>query len=401
MSKRKIQSQIEGYTEIQQEIEILRKYAIDRAAERGHVTQVINRLHPKVLNLRVSEIREETRSTTTVRLVSQDRYLPPFQAGQSINLFVDIDGVRTSRPYSISSPPNQTGYYDITVRRVADGFVSTYLLDEVKVGDIFQSTSPSGQFYHNPIFHGEDLVFLAGGSGITPFMSMIREITDCDLNRRIHLIYGNRIINDIIFKGEIEKRSARHKNLTVHTAISEPANGYKGLTGFISAELIKELVENHDDKMFYVCGPEAMYTFVLAELEKLGIPGRQIRAEVFGPPADIKSQPGWPEYVSLDDSFDVKIKGNTTIKAKAGEPLMNSLERAGIVVTASCRSGECSLCRTKLISGKVFHHNNVKLRKSDRAFDYIHPCMAYPLEDLEILIWEKNTNGLKLNHRNI
>ena len=146
MSRQNIKTQIEGYTEIQQEIEILRKYATNRAAERGRVTQVINRLHPKSLNLRVSEIRKETPTTATFRLVSQDRYLPPFQAGQYINLFVEVGGVRTSRPYSISSPPNQTGFYDITVRRLVDGFVSTYLLDEVKVGDIFQSTSPSGQF---------------------------------------------------------------------------------------------------------------------------------------------------------------------------------------------------------------------------------------------------------------
>jgi len=386
MSRQNIKTQIEGYTEIQQEIEILRKYATNRAAERGRVTQVINRLHPKSLNLRVSEIRKETPTTATFRLVSQDRYLPPFQAGQYINLFVEVGGVRTSRPYSISSPPNQLGYYDITVRRVADGFVSTYLMDEVKVGDIFQSTSPSGQFYHNPLFHGEDLVFLAGGSGITPFMSMIREITDRDLNRRIRLIYGNRITDDIIFKNELEDRVPRHANLTVHTVISEPSDEYKGLTGFITSELIKDLSGNLDDKMFYVCGPEAMYTFVLSELKKLNIPKRKIRVEVFGPPTDMTCQPGWPENVSVDDSFNVKMKGKATIRAKAGEPLMNSLERAGIVVNASCRSGECSLCRTKLVSGKVFQPRDVKLRKSDKIFGYIHPCMAFPLEDLEIMI---------------
>ena len=88
MSIESIKTRIEGYTEIQKEIEVLRKYATDRTVERGHVTQIINRLHPKTLNLRVSEIMEETRSSTTFRLVSQDRYLPPFQAGQYINLFV-------------------------------------------------------------------------------------------------------------------------------------------------------------------------------------------------------------------------------------------------------------------------------------------------------------------------
>lgn len=386
MSKKNINAQIDGYTEIQQEIAVLEKYALDKGAERGQVKRAIDWLHPRHLNLRVSEIREDTESTTTFRLVSRDGYLPPFQAGQYINLFVEIGGVRTSRPYSISSSPTQLAYYDITVRRVDDGFVSTFLLEKVGVGAEFQCTSPSGQFYHNPLFHGDDLVFIAGGSGITPFMSMIREMSDLDLDRRIQLIYGNRSSQDMIFNKKIEKRSARHGNLTVHTVISEPEEGYKGLTGFITADLITELVDNIQEKMVYVCGPEAMYTFVLSELSKLDIPKRRIRVEVFGPPSDVTCQPGWPEGLKAADSFSVSLHGHATIQARAGEPLMNSLERAGVVLEASCRSGECSLCRTKLISGKVFQPKGVKLRKSDRVYGYIHPCMAYPLEDLEIRI---------------
>ena len=386
MSKTNINTQIDGYSDIQQEIAVLEKYALDRATERGQVKRAIDWLHPKTLNLQVSEIREETDSTKTFRLVSRDRYLPPFQAGQYINLFVEVGGVRTSRPYSISSSSTQLGYYDITVRRVDNGFVSSYLLDDVNVGDTFQSTSPSGQFYYNPLFHGDDLVFIAGGSGITPFMSMIRDVVDRDLGRRIQLVYGNRTSDDIIFNKRIEKRSTRHSNLSVHTVISAPEAGYNGLTGFITAELIRELVGDINGKMFYICGPEAMYTFVLGELEKLNIPKRRVRVEIFGPPSDVTCQPGWPEDVSAADSFQVKLRGQADIQARAGEPLMNSLERAGFVLEASCRSGECSLCRTKLVSGKVFHPQGVKLRKSDRTYGYIHPCVAYPLADLEISI---------------
>ena len=384
MSRININEQLDGYTEIQQEIAVLEKYALDRGAERGQVQRAIDWLHPKILNLRVSEIREETDSTTTFRVVSRDGYLPPFQAGQYINLFVEADGIKTSRPYSISSAPNQTGYYDITVRRVPQGFVSDYLLDEVAPGDLFQATSPAGQFYHNPLFHGDDLVFIAGGSGITPFMSMIREITDRGINRRVELLYGNRTVDDIIFEKELVERAARHDNVTIHRIISEPDKEYRGSTGFITKARIKELVGNLHDKMFYVCGPEAMYTFVLAELKKLNLPRRKFRREAFGLPADITKQPGRPE-AAVSQTVTVKINGGTKIKANSREPLMNAMERAGIIVPASCRSGECSLCRTKLVSGNVFQ-DNVKIRKSDRIFGYIHPCMAYPLEDLEILL---------------
>ncbi len=384
--RNKINEKIVGYTEIKKEIEVLKKYPVDRAAERGQVATIINRINPKNLNLRLSEIRPETSSTTTLRFVSEDGYLPPFQAGQYINIFVDIDGIRTSRPYSISSQPNQTGYYELTVRRVPDGFVSSYLLDDVKVGDQFQSTAPAGQFHYNSLFHGDNLVFLAGGSGITPFMSMIRELTDKDIKRKVHLIYGSRVEDDIVFKDELAERAKGHPNLTITTVISEPPAGYNGVTGFITADLIKELVGDTSDKTFYVCGPEVMYTFVLAELEKLGISKRRVRVEVFGPPADVTKQPAWPENVKGDATFKITLSNGLTIDAKAGEPLMNTLERFKIILETSCRSGECSLCRTKLLSGKVFHPSSVKLRKSDRAFGFIHPCMAYPLENLEILL---------------
>jgi glycine betaine catabolism B len=243
-----------------------------------------------------------------------------------------------------------------------------------------------GNFYYQPVFHGNDLVFLAGGSGITPFMSMIREVTDCSLPRKIHLIYGSQRPDDVIFGEELEERARRHENFRVTLVISEPPDGYEGFTGFITEKLMKDVLGNVSGKTFYVCGPEAMYVFCLPELLKLQVPGRKIRREVFGPPKDVTAQPGWPEVVGPDSRFQVTIKGRRKIEARAGEPLMISLEKAGILIPASCRSGECSLCRTKLLSGKVFQPQGVKLRKSDRAYGYIHPCVAYPLEDLEIML---------------
>jgi len=384
--KTEIAEQIEGYKEIVKEIEVLRKYSQNRTLDQGEVARIRHLYHPKKLTLRLSEIRPETESTTTFRFVADNGYLPPFQAGQYINVFVDINGIRTSRPYSLSSAPYQIGYYDITVRCVPDGFVSTYLLDALKVGDTVESTSPSGQFYYNPLFHGDELVFIAGGSGITPFMSMIRDVTDRGLQRNIHLVYGSRIESDIVFEKELTDRAERHPNFTLTPVVSEPSDGYKGITGFITAELISKLTESPNNKMFYICGPEAMYKFVLSELEKLQIPRRKRRVEVFGPPADISAQPGWPENINVNDEFDVIFNGNKPIKAKAGEPLMNSLERHGFTLESSCRSGECSLCRTKLVSGKVFHANGTNIRRSDETYHFIHPCMAYPLENLELKV---------------
>jgi len=384
MAFKDVMRDIEGFQEIVHEREILRKYGQDFTSYKGTVEKVIAALHPKKLYLAVSEIIGETPSSKTFRMVSRDGYLPPFQAGQYINLFVDCGGIRTSRPYSISSSPTQTGYYDITVRRIDDGFVSNYLLDEMKVGDGFESTSPSGNFHHDPLFHGDDLVFLAGGSGITPFMSMIQEMADRNLSRKICLLYGSRTHDDIIFHERLQEISRRHLNFSYIPVISEPPAEYAGHTGFITSDLIKKVVPDISSKTFYLCGPELMYAFCLQEMEKLGVKKRRTRIEVFGQPRDVTLQPGWPAGIKRDTEFAVKMNGKT-IRAKAGESLMASLERHGVVIPAQCRSGECSLCRTRLVAGKVFHPEGVKLRKSDRVFGYIHPCMAYPLEDLELL----------------
>lgn len=384
--KKSEREKIEGYQEIAREIEICRKYGIDYTIQRGRWMEAAERLHPRRLKLRVSEKFAETPSASTLRLTAAEGYLPPFQAGQYINLLVEIDGIKTGRPYSISSPPNQTAYYDLTVRRIAEGFVSDYLLDQVQVGDILESTGPAGHLYYNPLFHGQDLVFLAGGSGITPFASMIREVTDRNLGRKIHLLYGCRKAEEAIFHEELLLRAARHNNFTYDLVISDPEDDYTGLTGLLDATLIKERVGDVTGKTFYLCGPQAMYEFCLPELQKLNVPRRRIRQEVFGTPAQITQESAWPKEVPADKVFQVKLLNGRAIPAKASEPLLASLERSGIVVENCCRSGECSLCRVKMVSGKVYQPENALLRKSDKEAGYIHSCAAYPLSDLEILL---------------
>lgn len=385
MARKEILQQVTGYDEILRDNTILEKYGFDYQAKKGEVQSIIDTLHPQRLDLTVSEITRETASAKSMKLVSQNGALPPFQAGQYINVFVETGGVRTSRPYSIASSPTQTGYYEITVRKVEDGFVSNYLLDELKPGDPLKSSSPTGNFHYNPLLHGDKLAFIAGGSGITPFMSMIRELADKNLSRRIHLFYGSRIEDDVIYRREIDHIAAAHGNFTWDMVVSEPSSAFSGLKGFINAALIRKRLDGLD-WTFFVCGPEAMYQFCLPELEKLSVPARKTRVEVMGSPKHIASYPGWPHNVKAGDVFQVAIKGKKSIRAAASEPLMISLEKAGVVIPALCRSGECSLCRTKLRSGKVYQPNGVKLRKSDRAFGYIHPCMAYPITDIEILL---------------
>jgi ferredoxin len=101
---------------------------------------------------------------------------------------------------------------------------------------------------------------------------------------------------------------------------------------------------------------------------------------------NITDQPGWPKEVDIDAGFKVKISGGTEFEARAGETLLTALEKQGLVVPSECRSGECSMCRVKVLSGRVYQPAGALVRKSDRKFGYVHSCVSYPLTDLEIII---------------
>jgi ferredoxin len=107
---------------------------------------------------------------------------------------------------------------------------------------------------------------------------------------------------------------------------------------------------------------------------------------MYGAPMNIRQYPGWPREVDPDRFFSVQLKNGQQLKARAGDSLLVSLEKSGVVVPSLCRSGECSMCRLKILSGKVFQPAGVPVRKSDRQFGYVHACAAYPLSDLKILL---------------
>lgn len=362
---------------------IMRRNGHDYSSDRFQTKNVIDKIHPQKLNLKVIEITEATSIAKTIRLVSTNGYLPVFQAGQYINIFAEIDGIRTSRPYSISSSPKQRAYYEITVARIPEGFVSDYFLDTVKVGDIFEANGPSGVFHFNPIFHSKKSVFLGGGSGITPFMSMITEILENGMDREIHLIYGSRKEDIAIFHDELSALSKKHPNFKYDLVLSEPETNYKGKTGLLDDKCIKGLVGNVGDYTFYLCGPQIMTDFCVKALETLKVARNHIRREVFGSRKDIQNEEGWPTELTGDEVFKLTV-GDKVIDAKSNESILTSLERASVRVNVCCRSGECSLCRVKLIGGKVFMPRGVALRLADGKFGYIHSCKAYPNSDIEL-----------------
>ena len=303
--------------------------------------------------------------------------------------------MRVSRPYSISSAPFEAngtggGFYEITVKRLSDGFVSPLVFSTVSEGTRLSASGPHGEFYHEPLRDARNIVAVAGGSGITPFLSMAREVAHGGMDATLTILYGVRTMADALFEQELVSLSKTAADrLRVCYVVSEPDGTEKCATGFIDAKLITREIGDIADTSFFVCGPQALYSFFITEAERLKIPRRRLRWEVSGPNRLIAAHAAFPkkaqgrEYqLTVLRDWDQK-----TITARAEEPILVALERAGIAADSRCRSGQCGICRAELISGEVFIEPETDARRRvDRQYGFVHTCSTYPVGDCSIRI---------------
>ena len=132
--------------------------------------------------------------------------------------------------------------------------------------------------------------------------------------------------------------------------VSDPVENRDGEKGFLDEARIRRLVPDFAERTSYICGPQIMNDFCKSALEAMGVPEKRIRREMFGARKDIQNEPGWLAELSGDEVFTITV-GERKIPVKSGESVLVALERAGVRVNVCCRSGECSLCRVKLVSG--------------------------------------------------
>jgi ferredoxin-NADP reductase len=362
------------------------------------VNVLAQQIHPDKLHLVVTAVQDETPSSKTFRLApepgSATKSLPPFRAGQYLSLKVAVNGARITRPYSISSAPFEAlgpnGFYEITVRRVADGFLTPYMWEQWKVGTRVESSAPAGFFYHEPLRDARKVVGLAGGSGITPFRAMAREIVHGGLDAGLLLLYGSSDEQDILFYDELKALEAQSggKVRVVHVLSCAEVSLAGCEQGFISAEIMRKYADV-EDSSFFVCGPQVMYQFVEGELAKLNLPRRRVRWEAFGEVKDITRYPGFPAGAAGKAfRMQVHINGsNAEIPVKATETVLVAMERANLAPPSQCRSGECGFCRSLLLAGDIFVvPESDGRRAADKEFGHFHPCSSYPLSDLEVKV---------------
>ncbi len=345
------------------------------------VNKVAKSIHPKEQNLVISRIEEHADIAKSYYFKSEGAPLAYFKAGQYLTFKLEIGNSVVTRSYSIASSPASAlnGEYQITVKRINDGFVSDYILDNWSVGDKVICFAPEGNLIYNPLRDAKNIVGIAGGSGITPFLSIARAIAQGDEDCSLTLLYGCRTSDEILFKAELDKLSEENENINVIYVLSHSdEEGYE--KGFVGADIISKYAPEGNYSIF-VCGPGGLYKFLDTELPKLQKEKKYIRFEVFSSGKKAEEEP--KEY-----SITVINRGNeSVIKASSSETVLCAFERAGIVVPARCHTGECGFCRSKLVSGKVYiPEGEDKRRIADMQFNFIHPCCCYPESDLVIRI---------------
>ena len=344
------------------------------------VNKVAKSLHPKEQKLVISRIEEHGNIAKSYYFKS-DTELAYFKAGQYLTFKLEIGNSVVTRSYSIASSPASAlnGEYQITVKRINDGFVSDYILDNWNVGDEVIAYAPEGNMTYCPLRDAQNIVAIAGGSGITPFLSLARAIDQGDEDCTLTLLYGCRTSDEILFKSELDSLSEKNDKINVVYVLSHSdEDGYE--KGFVGADIIKKYAPEGNYSIF-VCGPGGMYKFLETELPKLQIERKYIRFEVFSSGKKVDDEP--KEY-----NITVINRGNeTVIKASSNETVLCAFERAGIEVPARCHTGECGFCRSKLVSGKVYiPEGEDKRRIADMQFNFIHPCCCYPESDLVVRI---------------
>lgn len=354
--------------------------------------QVVNRVHAAGLPGHVLAARWETPDTRTLRLAFQPSTLPPFLPGQHFTLHVQLDGFETSRPYTVTSAPGWGDILEVTVKRHPLGLVSPYLVDQLAVGDPVVVSGPDGDDHYNPLRDTDDLVMLAGGSGITAFLTTVERLLGTRPQTRILLLYGARTARDIIFRDRLEQLAARHPDrFDLRLVLSRPEKGWPGERGHVDGDSLRRGLAGSPgtlaDKTFFVCGPPAMNRQLPATLLAMGVRPRRIHAAAPALPtpdmiADIR---GWPTGVTSRDTFTVKHRrSGKQLPARAGESLLQSLERAGAAHASSCRNGVCGTCRERLVSGEVFAAPGYAPRPTDTEGGYIHTCVCFPVSDLTL-----------------
>lgn len=347
---------------------------------------------PHYYNLQVKNIIHETKDAITIVFDHPKEKKIEYRSGQFLTLIATVGGKEVRRAYSLCSSPFVDNDLAVTVKRVDNGLMSNYIPDNLKVGDSIKVMEPMGQFVTEfDKSRKRHLILFAGGSGITPMMSIIKSIINQEPDSIVSLIYCNRDIDSIIFKEQLEKLQTTFEGRlhVIHVLDNAPMN-WQGYSGLLNSEMLAKLVERIPDwgidkTTYLMCGPEGMMKNVDTLLIAQNIPREKIFKESFVQ-GTIDKEVKKEAPLASDEvkAREVTIRYDGEEYKVMVEPKNTILETAldmGIDLPYSCQSGLCTACRGKALSGKVKLDEEEGLSQSERDEGYVLTCVGHPLTD--------------------
>lgn len=318
--------------------------------------------------LRIKRVVRETADAVSLVLDVPDHCSARFeyQAGQFLTLRVDLDGRELRRCYSMSSAPVEDELR-ITVKRDPGGLVSNWLNDTAAEGAELHAAPPEGRF----VLRGDvddDLVAFAGGSGITPIMSLVRTVL-ANTSRRVRLFYANRSSGSVIFADTLAGLAERHPDRF------EVVLHYDDERGVVTPEALSPLVGS-DVADYYICGPTPFMNTVETALLEAGAPEARVHLERFQV-APVTVDPV-DTGVKTDEVVFVLDRKTTRASYRAGDTLLQTARSAGLRAPSSCETGSCGTCMAKIVEGTARMLNNDALDDDEVDEGWVLTCQSLP-----------------------
>jgi 3-ketosteroid 9alpha-monooxygenase subunit B len=288
-----------------------------------------------------------------------------YRAGQFCTFRANVGGEPVVRSYSMSSSPDVGDPFTVTVKRVPGGPMSNWMNDSLAPGDSIEAMRPAGRFVLRP--SEAPIVAFAGGSGITPILSLIKTAL-ATTTREVALVYANRDAGSVIFAAELERlRTASRGRLDVHHHLDAER-------GLLDPAGCAALAGKRTDPDFYVCGPAPYMDAVQEGLARRGIAPGQVFVERFELPGEAAAERSATEtiVIRLDRRKHV-------LRYEPGDTLLDAARRAGLSAPFSCERGNCATCMAHLDEGRVAMRANNVLSAEEVAAGWVLTCQAVPL----------------------
>ena len=340
--------------------------------------------------LRVAEIVRETDDAYSIRFAVPEELKPAFafRAGQHVTLRADIAGEDVRRNYSLCVAPHE-GVLKVTVKRIAGGAFSNWVGDGLKAGDVLDVMTPHGSFTTEfDAAQARRYVGFAGGSGITPIVSLIRTALSVEPASRFTLFYGNRDASSVIFLDALADLKDRYMGrFELYHFLSDEEGDVELFNGMLDRMTCDAAIEALVDApgevdAWFICGPGPMMDAAEAALVERAVAHDRIHIERFTagrPSAALAAQMAALQEEAAGLTLSVTLDGRTRRIEFDGDNILDSARDAGMPAPFACKAGVCATCRARVISGKVEMAARYGLTDDEVAAGYVLTCQSVPV----------------------